>query len=221
MESSSVLIFIWTELSFFFYICVHISLNLVNGLFQSFVISVSDCFSSIFSLFRLSRSSVSSDASSSKPGSSIKERAALVTNYRKSAAVGGSNGDVPARFARGVTLATLRDKPRLCRQGAVMDEATHGQRAPVYRGGPTETAILRKAAPPVAPLPKKGVCSTCGRRETMPNLRYFWRKDEIACLTGGTRDLVPHCHRNGRAWWGGWTSEGQPPSSRILKVFNY
>ena len=94
-------------------------------------------------------------------------------NYRKASSVAGPNGDVPTRFVRGVTLSNLRDKPRLCRQGAVMEEASHVPRAPMYRGGPTETAILRKAAPPVNPIPKKGVCATCGRRETLPNLRYL------------------------------------------------
>ncbi|CAL1299590.1 unnamed protein product [Larinioides sclopetarius] len=134
--------------------------------------------SSSTSTFRLSRSSVSSDASSSRPGSSIKERAAT---YRKGA--GGTNMvEVQPRFTRGITIANLREKPRLCRQGAVMEEVSIPLRSS-YRGGPTETAIMRKAQP-TAPVPKKGVCSTCGRRETLPSLRFKSKEleDKFNCF---------------------------------------
>ncbi|GFV83287.1 thyrotropin receptor [Trichonephila clavipes] len=134
--------------------------------------------SSSTSTFRLSRSSVSSDASSSRPGSSIKERGA---SYRKGA--GGPNVEIQPRFTRGVTIANLREKPRLCRQGAVMEEVSLPTRSSVYRGGPTETAIMRKAQP-IAPVPKKGVCSTCGRRETLPSLRFKSKEleDKFNCF---------------------------------------
>ncbi|XP_054711099.1 leucine-rich repeat-containing G-protein coupled receptor 5-like [Uloborus diversus] len=135
------------------------------------------------STFRLSRSSVSSDASSSRPGcSSIKERAALnASNFRKP--VAGINGEVVPHFVRGATFSNLKDKPRLCRQGAVSDD---GSKHPVYRGGPTETAIMRKGVVPlnVPPPMKKGVCATCGRRETLPSLRFKSKEleDKFNCF---------------------------------------
>ncbi|KAG8193840.1 hypothetical protein JTE90_029572 [Oedothorax gibbosus] len=136
--------------------------------------------SSSTSTTRLSRSSVSSNASSSRPSSSIKERSLM---YRNSSGA-GPNGDAP-KFSRGVTIASLREKPRLCRQGAVLEEVSC-KGSSVYRGGPTEMAILRKAQPFIAPAAsqKKGVCTTCGRRETLPSLRFKSKEleDKFNCF---------------------------------------